>query len=405
MTRRAKRITLVHYTTPSILGGVEQVMGAHASALRDAGARVTIVAGRGRATRGVRLVKIPEADSRHAVVQRDFDSLARGERGKGHDALVQRLERALRPHVADADRVVVHNVLTMHKNLALAEAIARLAAAHPGKVIAWTHDLAWCDPQYAAQRHRGDPWDLIARALPGVRYVAVSEERAKQLAQLVGLPLRKVSVVTNGVALGTVLGLSAPGAALVARLGLGDADPLLLLPARITRRKRIEAAIDAVAELRSRGRAAMLVVTGSPGPHNRANVAYLDDLVARAAKVEGAHLLFALGHRPTDRTMADLYSLADALVLPSESEGFGIPILEAGLRRLPIVCSDLATLRAVAGDGATYVPPEANGATIADAVLRALDNETARRASRAKAHAWSRVTRERVLPVILEDAQ
>ena len=60
-----------------------------------------------------------------------------------------------------------------------------------------------------------------------------------------------------------------------------------------------------------------------------------------------------------------LYALADVLVLPSANEGFGIPVLEAALHRLPIVCSDLASLRAVAGDGATYVPAtEQNIATV-----------------------------------------
>ncbi|HKW77665.1 MAG TPA: hypothetical protein VJQ09_01120, partial [Candidatus Limnocylindria bacterium] len=60
MTRRRPRVLLIHYTAPSILGGVEQVMGAHASALREAGADVTIVAGRGRAPRGARLARIAE---------------------------------------------------------------------------------------------------------------------------------------------------------------------------------------------------------------------------------------------------------------------------------------------------------------------------------------------------------
>jgi hypothetical protein len=65
------------------------------------------------------------------------------------------------------------------------------------------------------------------------------------------------------------------------------------------------------------------------------------------------------------------------------------------------VCSDIATLRATAGDAATYVSANASGAAIADAVERALDNAPARLARRTKTHAWDRVIRERVLPVIL----
>jgi mannosylglucosylglycerate synthase len=402
VTRRRPRVVLVHYTAPSVLGGVEQVMGAHATALHDAGADVTIVAGRGRAPKGVRLARIPEADSRNETVLRDFRSLAQGERTKAHDALVDRLLRKVRPIFLKADRVVVHNVMTMHKDLALTEALVRLARDRPGVLIAWTHDLAWSDPQYASERHPGDPWGLIARAHPGIRYVAVSDERADQLAALAGLKREGVSVVPNGVDIAAALGLSAAGAKLAERLDLYRADPLLVLPARVTRRKRIEAAIAATVALRGRGRKAMLVVTGPPGPHNAANASYLEELSALALGVDGVHLLAALGLKAPYRLIADLYALADALVLPSQSEGFGIPLLEAALHRLPIVCSDLPTLRALAGDAATYVPPDASGEVIADAVERSLGEPGARFRSRVRALAWSRVLAERVVPLVLD---
>jgi glycosyltransferase involved in cell wall biosynthesis len=401
---RRPRVVLLHYTAPSVLGGVEQVMGAHATALRDAGADVTIVAGRGRPPRGVRLARIAEADSRNTSVLRDFASLARGERTKAHDTLVSKLERSLRPLLAKADRVVAHNVLTMHKDLALTEALIRLARERPGVVIAWTHDLAWCDPQYEAERHPGDPWGLIARAHPGIRYVAVSDERARQLAGLAGLSRERIAVVPNGVDIAATLGLSTAGARLAERLDLYRADPLLVLPARLTRRKRVEAAIAATAALRGRGRKAALVVTGPPGPHNVANERYLKELTELAAGVEGVHLLHALGMRAPYRVIADLYALADALVLPSASEGFGIPLLEAALHRLPIVCSDIPTLRELAGDAATYVAPDASGESIADAIERCLEDGRARFRSRVRALAWPRVLEERVVPLVLGNA-
>src|SRR6266550_3053646 len=402
VTRRRPRVVLVHYTAPSILGGVEQVMGVHATALREAGADVTIVAGRGRAPKGVRLARIPEVDSRNESVLRDFRSLAQGERTKAHDALVDRLVRKLRPIFAKADRVVVHNVMTMHKDLALTEALVRLARERPGVVIAWTHDLAWSDPQYANERHPGDPWGLIARAHPGIRYVAVSDERADQLAALAGLRREGVAVVPNGVDIAAALGLSTAGARLAEQLDLYRADPLLVLPARLTRRKRIEAAIAATAALRGRGHQAMLVVTGPPGPHNAANAHYLAELAALAEGVDGVHLLYALGLKAPYRVVADLYALGDALVLPSQSEGFGIPLLEAALHRLSIVCSDLPTLRALAGDAATYVPPDASGEVIADAIERSLGQPGPRFRSRVRAMAWSRVLAERVVPLVLD---
>src|SRR5438094_389898 len=77
MPRPRQGIALLHYTAPSILGGVEQVLGAHAAGLRALGAEVTIVAGRGRVAAGTRLARVPELDSRHPAVLRDFAALAR----------------------------------------------------------------------------------------------------------------------------------------------------------------------------------------------------------------------------------------------------------------------------------------------------------------------------------------
>lgn len=402
MTRGVRRVLFVHYTTPQVLGGVEQVMAAHAAALLAAGKEVAVLAGRGGVKpRGVRVIRVAEADSRHPAVERELAVLASGVRPPEHDALVARLMKKIRPHVEHADRVVVHNVMTMPLNLALTEVLVALARERPDRFIAWTHDISYFDDRYKALSREGAPWDLVTQAVPGVRYVTVSEQRAEQLSRLTGLARRDIEIVTNGIDVGEVLGLAPTGLHLAERLHLFDADPLLLLPVRLTRRKRVEAAIDATAALRRRGRGAMLVVTGTVGPHDATNTAYLAELSKRAKKVEGVHLLAALGVRVEYGTVVDLYALADVLVFPSDSEGFGIPMLEAGLHRMPIVCSDIPSLRETGGDNPIYIPPDASGEVIADAIERALDTPVMRMRARAREHAWPRVLRDRVLPVIL----
>jgi glycosyltransferase involved in cell wall biosynthesis len=396
--RKKQRVLFLHYTAPSILGGVEHVMGIHAKAALAAGDSVAIVAGRGTA-RGVPVIKIAELDSQHPAVLRDRAALAKGEVGPEHATLVATIARKLGPHVRRADRVVVHNVFTLPLNAALTEALFALAAERPGVFIAWTHDLGWKDGQYARQRHEGRPWSLFATAAPGVRYVAISEKSRTELSALTGLARDKVAVVPNGVDRVAVLGLSATGVRLATRFELFAADPLLLLPVRMTRRKRIEIAIDTVAELRTRFPKAALVVTGGPGAHNPANAAYERELVARAGP--GVHLFHAEGVRLGARELADLYGLADILVLPSENEGFGLPMLEAGLRRLPIVCTDIPALREVAGGDATYVPLGGTGKDFARAIdARLTEDPIARLHRRARENEWPRVLAELVLPVI-----
>jgi glycosyltransferase involved in cell wall biosynthesis len=77
-------------------------------------------------------------------------------------------------------------------------------------------------------------------------------------------------------------------------------------------------------------------------------------------------------------------------------------MLEAGSHGVPVVASDLPTLRAIAGDEATFVAPTASGAVLARAVERRLSSDpVARLRRRAKQHAWPRLLREQVLPAIL----
>jgi glycosyltransferase involved in cell wall biosynthesis len=60
--------------------------------------------------------------------------------------------------------------------------------------------------------------------------------------------------------------------------------------------------------------------------------------------------------RVSDADRDGLVAAAEALVFPSEFEGFGAPLLEAMALGTPIVCSDRAALPEVAGDAAVVLP-------------------------------------------------
>lgn len=57
-----------------------------------------------------------------------------------------------------------------------------------------------------------------------------------------------------------------------------------------------------------------------------------------------------------DEELASLYSCADALVMPSRYEGFGLPVVEAMASGCPVVLSDIDIFREVADDAARYFP-------------------------------------------------
>ncbi len=408
MTSNAKpRIAILHYAAPPTIGGVESTLAAHARLFADHRYAVKIIAGRGEpfdARVPVRI--IPTIDSRHSFVTAVNQKLANGIVTSDLNALIAAIHHPLKNALVDVDVCIAHNVLTLHKNLALTSALRDLAQTRPMRLIAWCHDFAWDDPVYAGDLHAGMPWGLLRQKWDGVKYVVVSEARRKELAELLNLPEAEISVAPPGLNAAEFLGVTPTTAQWTRELRLLDAAPLLLLPARVTRRKNIELAIEITAALHARDLAPKLVVMGPLGPHNPANVAYLEELRAlrRARDVEDAVVFLQERGDVDDAMRRDLYLLADALLFPSEREGFGIPILEAGLVRLPIFCADIPPFRESAREYARYFTldesPAQIAAQIADVLARDARYQLKQRVLRE--YAWERIFTERIEPLVNE---
>jgi glycosyltransferase involved in cell wall biosynthesis len=77
--------------------------------------------------------------------------------------------------------------------------------------------------------------------------------------------------------------------------------------------------------------------------------------------------------RLTRAELAALYRGAAAVLLPSDSEGFGLTVIEALACGVPVVASNLATLREAGGDAVTFAPVGELEAWI-DATTRAIES-------------------------------
>lgn len=406
---------ILHYAAPPIIGGVESTIYHHARLLARAGLCVEIVAGRGEPVLpNVALHILPEIDSRHPEVLAVKAELDRGEVTARfyalRDALMAKLDRLLN----GVDVLIGHNVFTLHKNLPLTAALYEwIVERGPRRlgVLAWHHDLAWRDPQYAGEVHAGYPWDLLRIPWPGVRHVTVSDARRGHLAAMYGLPAEQITVVPPGVDPAERMLWTETARRIVQAFRLEKADVILLLPARITRRKNIELAVRTTAALRRQtGMDARLLVSGPPGAHNPANQAYLEYLQGLCEDEgvrEAVHFVYTLGQGdkplvPDDATMANLFLIADALFFPSREEGFGIPILEAGLVRLPIFCSDIEPFRATGQEEVFYFSPQAPAEEVASLVAQHLLTDRAfrlRRRVRQK-HSWDYIVQDIILPLL-----
>jgi glycosyltransferase involved in cell wall biosynthesis len=154
-----------------------------------------------------------------------------------------------------------------------------------------------------------------------------------------------------------------------ADLGCGE-RPLLLTVSAKRPHKNLMRLLGAVARLPAERRP-LLVLPGYSTPHEA-------ELRSRASELgidDGVRFLGWL----SDTELEDLYGAADAFVFPSLLEGFGLPVLEAMARGVPVATSNRASLSEVAGDAALLFDPE-DEASIATAIERILaDRELAER--------------------------
>lgn len=76
--------------------------------------------------------------------------------------------------------------------------------------------------------------------------------------------------------------------------------------------------------------------------------------------------------RVSEEQLRLLYRAADAFIMPSLNEGFGLPVIEAMASGLPVLCSDIDVFREVAGENAYYFDPR-SAVDIGNALVETLN--------------------------------
>jgi glycosyltransferase involved in cell wall biosynthesis len=145
------------------------------------------------------------------------------------------------------------------------------------------------------------------------------------------------------------------------RYGLGD-RPVVLTTSAKRPHKNLSRLLDAWS-LIPEDRRGVLVLPGYPTPHEQ-------ELRRHAASLGIAESTRFLGWVPTEDLEA-LYQFAGCFVFPSLYEGFGLPVLEAMARGVPVACSGRASLSEVVDGAARLFDPESPQAiaTAVDEIL------------------------------------
>ncbi len=147
-----------------------------------------------------------------------------------------------------------------------------------------------------------------------------------------------------------------------------------------------------------------LVVVGNEGwtPLDAAQRRTIPAIVARLtehpALGERLHWLRGID----DELLDQLYGISACLLVPSEGEGFGLPLIEAARNALPVIARDLAVFHEVAGDAAHYFSGT-EAAALANAITAWLRLDAQGQAPQSQTMSWMtwREHCERLLKLLL----
>jgi D-inositol-3-phosphate glycosyltransferase len=187
-------------------------------------------------------------------------------------------------------------------------------------------------------------------------------ERAHLVSHYAADPAR-IAVIPCGV--DTELFVPGDPAAARAALGLDD-RPRLLYVGRIAPIKGLETLLDGMARLRAGGSPAQLCIVG--GDTDEPLNGHEGELRARLSRLDLGDTVTFVGAQPQDR-LRTWYVAADATVLPSYYESFGMVALEAMACGSPVIASRVGGLQTTVRDRVTGVlVPDHDAAALADAL-------------------------------------
>lgn len=284
-----------------------------------------------RVVEGVRIIRVAE-DPMHVTFERD---LVAWTLAMGH-AMVRagaELLRGWRPEVVHA-----HDWLVTHPAIALADAaqvplIGTIHATEAGRHSGWlSHPLN-------QQVHSVEWW--LANRVDAL--ITCSQAMRVEVAHLFEVDPEEITVIHNGIEeRGWRVTESEIAGAREAHSPAGA--PLLLYFGRLEWEKGVQDLLAAMPAIRREHPGTRLVVAGK-GRH-------LEELVEQSKKLRLRRAVDFVGHL-SDRDLRAVLAAADAVVLPSRYEPFGIVALEAAAAKAPLIASTAGGLGEVVIDGET----------------------------------------------------
>jgi glycosyltransferase involved in cell wall biosynthesis len=210
----------------------------------------------------------------------------------------------------------------------------RLGSARHRRAVSTFHDLFVISGDYSTREFR-ERFTAQARAAAqrSDLIIAVSAFTGRQVEQLLNVEPSRIRIIPHGTR-------RTPPPAHVAR------EQMILSVGAIQRRKNTVRLVEAFEQLDTGWK---LVLAGSFGFDAQ-------DALERIERSPRKSDIRVLGYVP-DRELEELYERAAIFAFPSLDEGFGMPVLDAMARGVPVATSNVSAMPEVAGDAALLIDP------------------------------------------------
>lgn len=402
-------IALLHYSSPPVVGGVEEILRQQALLFSRNFNNVKIFAGSGgQFARYIPVEINPLLGSQEKTVEKSVRMYLKGEKELFYN-MKDKIKYYLLKNLEPFDILIAHNVLTMRYNLPLTYAIHEIAEKNDIEIVSWNHDCLFFYKNLS-KRFSYDIYEILRQFNKKITYVAVSESRKSDIEKLYGKN-DCVTVIPNGIDPKSFYDLDDSSVKIIDERNLLQADFIMVQPSRLHPRKNIELSIKVTAELIRKGLDAILIVTGAFDPHEQGTRRYYNDLLQMIIdfNIENNVIILAEYKLKSGEVInsnrlniRDLYLISDILFLPSFHEGFGIPLLEAGMIKLPVVCSDIPPFRKIGEDCVTYFNLDENPENVAEKIMFLLKNSSTGIFFRKviRNYSWDNIYKKKLLPFL-----
>jgi len=378
-------IAVMHFSGPPTISGVDIIIRDHARLFRLYNYKVDLLVGSGRQFRkDIPVHVFRQISASNPLVSKVRQELEKGIVSKRFYQLEKSLYTKIKRYLCanDIRVVIVHNIMTRHYNLALTSVIVKLMQDLPDvKFIAWIHDTAFFDdPNFHLDKKltANFPWNLLVTSHKEMTYVCVSEFLKQNLMRAFRPLPSEIHMVPNGLDIPKFLGLSPVMRQFYDYIDGLNSDLIGIIPVRAVPRKKIEYGIQIARCMVEKGINFKLILTANIDRKRAENIAYFDKLQKLVAEHHlEKHVFFLeqffrenVSEKPDARIpMPEAYLMSDFLLLTSSIEGFGLPLLEAGLIRAPIFASDIPPFREVGTTNINYFSLENDPKRVADYIL------------------------------------